>query len=398
MKNIKLTLKLALRNLFGTGIRLWINVAVITVSIIVIIFSRALYAGLESQMFDSLIKTEVASGQIRAEGFDPFDSLTYDNTVSSVPLEVKELIKEDKAVPILYCNGTLYTGGRVMQIGFRGIKTDQSILDLPSKSIGQKGDNENYTIMIGLRMLKLLRLKKDDSVTIKWRDKNGAFDAADFKIKQLIDKNNPRVDTNVIWLDINVLRKLFGFQSEASTVVFKQKSDFEKLKLKAETKWTRHSRKELVSWVVALIDSDKAWAHVIYGLLIFLCCIGIFNSQILEVFKRRREIGTLMALGMRKKQIVALFTTEGILLTLFAFVGVGLVGAPIFYWTTAAGIPLDHVEGMGMPIPEKLIPHYSFDVIFYAMLAIGLITLVVAWLPSRNITKLEPAQALTGRH
>ncbi len=392
-----LTLKLALRNLFGTGIRLWINVIVITISIMVIIFSMALYAGLESQMMDSLIKTEVAGGQLWSEKFDPMDSLTFDNTVRQIPQELKKLIQDDNAVPILYCNGTLYTGGRVLQVGLRGIKTDQSVLSLPTKLIGEKEGKENYSIMVGLRMLKLLRLKKGDLVTIKWRDKNGVFDAADFKIKQLMDKNNPRVDSNVIWLDIKVLRKIFGYDGVASTVIFRDKNDLDTLKLEKGSKWIKHPRKDLLKWVIDLINSDKAWMHVIYALLVFLCCVGIFNTQILSIFKRRKEIGTLMSLGMRKGQIVALFTLEGMLLTFFAFIGVGIAGTPLFYWTTTVGIPLNHVEGMGMPIPEKLIPSYSFELIFLSFFAIGLITLLVAWLPAREITKLEPAQALTGR-
>jgi ABC-type lipoprotein release transport system permease subunit len=41
--------------------------------------------------------------------------------------------------------------------------------------------------------------------------------------------------------------------------------------------------------------------------------IAIFDTQVLSLFKRRKEIGTLSALGMTQQQIIGLFTVEGLL-------------------------------------------------------------------------------------
>ncbi len=38
--------------------------------------------------------------------------------------------------------------------------------------------------------------------------------------------------------------------------------------------------------------------------------LAIFDTQVLAAFRRRREMGTLMALGMLRSQIIGLFTLE----------------------------------------------------------------------------------------
>ena len=50
-----------------------------------------------------------------------------------------------------------------------------------------------------------------------------------------------------------------------------------------------------------------------FAILLSLAAMGIFNAQVLSIFRRGREIGTLMALGMRRSRVVGLFTRESTL-------------------------------------------------------------------------------------
>ena len=57
----------------------------------------------------------------------------------------------------------------------------------------------------------------------------------------------------------------------------------------------------------------------IIGLIIILC---IANTMTMTVLERTSEIGTLMALGDRRKKILRLFLTESLILGIFG----GLLG------------------------------------------------------------------------
>jgi len=51
------------------------------------------------------------------------------------------------------------------------------------------------------------------------------------------------------------------------------------------------------------------------GIIVFLIVIvSVANTIILSIFERTREIGTLMAMGTRRRQIWAMFFLEGLLI------------------------------------------------------------------------------------
>ncbi len=52
---------------------------------------------------------------------------------------------------------------------------------------------------------------------------------------------------------------------------------------------------------------------------------------------------------------------------------------------------------MGLMIAKRLIPVYSFGLIFTTTILIAIIVLIVSYLPSRKISKMKPTDALKGR-
>jgi len=55
-----------------------------------------------------------------------------------------------------------------------------------------------------------------------------------------------------------------------------------------------------------------------------MALLAIFDTQVLSIFRRKKEMGTLMALGMPRANIIGLFTLEGAMHGLLAF-GLGAV-------------------------------------------------------------------------
>jgi ABC-type lipoprotein release transport system permease subunit len=391
-----LSIKLAIRNLLGTGLRFWLNCLVIALSVTVIIFARGLYAGLTQQLLDAVISTETGVGQCQAKSLDPLDPITFDKGKSLLTAELQQVISAEKAAVILFHPATLYTKGRALPVVLRGINQEQTTLTIPSHNLAETTDTFP-PVIIGRNMAKYLRAKQGDIVTIKWRDQNGVFDAIDFRIKEIFSTINPRVDNNIIWLSLPQLQKMCEQKNFASIVVFPHQNTYNKLSTTTSKDWKYKDQVQLVDWMMALIRSDESWMRLIFVLLLFLSGIGIFNAQILSVFKRQREIGVLMALGMRSEQVVRLFTLEGIITTLFGFLGTAIFGTPILLYIAHIGIPVDHAEGLGVPIPEFLTPHYTNSVILTTLLFVLVLMTFVSWWPTRRISRMEPARAIRGR-
>ena len=135
-----------------------------------------------------------------------------------------------------------------------------------------------------------------------------------------------------------------------------------------------------------------------FTILLSLAAMGIFNAQVLSIFRRGKEIGTLMALGMKRSKVVGLFTIEGSINAVLASALTVFPFGIIFWWTAKHGIPLpmDYTE-MGFMIAKRLIPIYSFGLIITTTILVFSIVIIVSYIPSRRIAKMKPTDALRGK-
>ena len=160
--------------------------------------------------------------------------------------------------------------------------------------------------------------------------------------------------------------------------------------------FTFKSQNELLADTTALIRQKEQGAMVIYTLLIFVAMISIFDTQVLAVFRRRKEIGLLLALGLTKNFIVGLFTIEGILYGLLAAILGTIAGLPILGWVAKSGITLPQMtEKMGIAA-SVIYPTFSWQLLCGTFFIVMIILSVVSYLPARSIASMQPTPALRG--
>ena len=129
----------------------------------------------------------------------------------------------------------------------------------------------------------------------------------------------------------------------------------------------------------------------------FLAAISVFNTQILNIFKRQKEIGTLMAFGMEANNIVRIFVLEGSLAAFGAII-LGLVlGGPFFKWFQSVGLDVSHLSDSTIPVSNRIFLEIQFMEVVSSITLIVLIMIFVAWWPVRKISRLDPTLALRGR-
>jgi len=137
---------------------------------------------------------------------------------------------------------------------------------------------------------------------------------------------------------------------------------------------------------------------VFYIILLLLAMLAIFDTQVLSIFRRQKEIGTYIALGYTRREVVGLFTVEGAMHSILATLVGALYGIPFLVWQAKVGwtIPLDAGD-FGVAMAQTLYPVYSVGLIISTMLIVVVVTTVVSYWPSRKIAKMNPTEALRGR-
>ncbi|MFC1534915.1 ABC transporter permease [Thermodesulfobacteriota bacterium] len=387
-----LTLKLAYRNLVGAGLRTWLNVGVLSFTYVLIIWHQGLFTGMYEQASRNYINDEIGGGQYWVDGYDPYDPLTLEDSHKVLPIALKELIGEKQAAPILIRQGTIYPEGRVQSVLIKGIDPAQKILDIPTESLNR--DVTALPIVIGKIMAEKNHLRIGDTITLRWRDANGTFDAADGEIVEIMNSNVPTIDLGQLWVPLKKLRDMSGLENQATIIVLGQEIKGQE----GIPGWTFQGHDFLLKDIRDMIKSKRFGGAFLYAILLFLAMLAIFDTQVLSIFRRRKEIGTLMALGMIRSRVVALFTIEGAMHGFLGILLAALYGVPTLIYSAKTGIPLPATgEEYGFAISTRLFPAYSAALVGGTILIVMITVIVVSYLPSRKISGLKPTEALKGK-
>lgn len=383
---MKLGFKLAYKNLIGAGLRTWLNAIVLAFTFLLIIFYNGVLQGWHHQAKVDTIDWEYGDGQLLNDNYDPFD-----------PFSLKEgngkLKNTQGLTPILIQQASIYPQGRLFPVFMKGIDVDQTTLALPTNKL--KESNVDFPIMIGKHLANSTKLKLGDEVLIRWRDVNGTFDAASATIVHVFKTNVPTVDGGQIWMPIKKMWDITGLQEKATYYV--AGDSYKNIEKEG---WTFKSQNELLSAIIDIIASKEGSSNILYGLLLIISLLAIFDTQVLSVFRRRKEIGTYIALGMTRWQVVTIFTIEGGMYSLFALVLGAVVGTPLFIYLASTGISFgmaDQSVEMGVSMAERIFPVFGIKLIIGTILLIAVSATIVSFLPARKIAKMDPVNALKGK-
>ena len=305
--------KIALKNLLGAKLRTWLNVFVTSISFFMIIFLSGLYDGMREHAKQVSIDTEVAGGTYWHPKYDPQDPMTFEDAHSKPSSELRELISQGLAVPVLVSQASIYPNGRVIPIVMKGITANQIVLNIPTQTLLEY-NGPNIPILIGKGMAASSKLKIGDTFIVRWMDKNRTYDANQGEIIHIMDTDNFKIDMGHIWIPLSVVQNMLSMDNQSTYVVYKE--GIQNINNKSD--WIKRDVNYLIKDMEAIIAQDRPNAIVIYIILFVLAAMGIFNAQTLSIFRRKKEIGTLMALGMHKRKIILLFTLEGALNGFFA--------------------------------------------------------------------------------
>jgi len=385
-----LAIKLAFKNLMGAGLRTWLNVTVLSFAFVIIVFYNGIIDGWNRQSRKDTIEWELGKGQFWHPEYDRYDPLTIADAHEVMSEEVQLEIKKKNLAPVLIAQANAFPQGRMKSVILKGVDPGQTILKLSASRL-IPSDEYDYAI-IGRRMAESARLKEGDKLLIRWRDKNGTFDAHEIKIAYIFKCDVPTADKSQIYLRLDVLQKMLGVENEATMLI--AGSRFEKKVLK---NWDFKDSGFLLADIDKIIQAKKTSGSIMEGLLLIIALIAIFDTQVLSIFRRQKEIGTYIALGMTRAQVVGIFTVEGGAHSILATLLGAAYGIPLFLLIDKAGLSMKAAQTTDLAIAEKIFPYYSFGLILFTVILVIISATVVSYLPARKISKMKPTDALKGK-
>lgn len=153
-----------------------------------------------------------------------------------------------------------------------------------------------------------------------------------------------------------------------------------------------HRWDEVLPFLKDLLVNVERIFGIITFIFVLVVLLGVVNTMFMNVLERTREIGTMLAVGVRRSQIMGLFIIEGAIL---GIVG-GIIGEAVGF-----GIVLTmHHFGIRIPAPGSNIalllrPEVSFSYMFTSALAASLGAAFVSIWPALKASRLRPVEALS---
>ncbi len=148
-----------------------------------------------------------------------------------------------------------------------------------------------------------------------------------------------------------------------------------------------------ISSIKGVFTVIQAAAFGFFVLLLLVIMVGITNTFRIVVWERTREIGTMRALGMQRKEVRAVFLWEAFFLSLVGCAGgivlssaiLGILGA--IKWNILSELSFFMNKNHLMVSVDPVL-------MIGTLVLVSALTLLAALIPARRAAKLEPALAL----
>jgi putative ABC transport system permease protein len=127
-------------------------------------------------------------------------------------------------------------------------------------------------------------------------------------------------------------------------------------------------------------------------IIVLIILLSISNTMTMSVMERIGEIGTAMALGVRRAGITRLFLTEGILLGCAGGLLGLAIGAPLAALISSIGIPMPPPPGMDSGYTGEILLTWNITIEAVALAACT--TLVASILPAWKASRMQIVDAL----
>lgn len=391
---------LAFRNVARHRRRVFFALTIIAGGVITFLLAGGFIQSILIGMRESTIHSQLGHIQVVRPNYfetgiaDPFSYLLPKNS------PVEDLIRQQSNVivltPRLSFTGLASIGEATISFVGDGV-SPQGELELSSEIRIAEGLplNEEATngIILGQGLAANLGARVGDKMVLMTNTAKGGLNASDVVVRGIFISTVKAYDDTALRVPIKLARKLVKVEGATSWVVLLSDTQQTIPVLNALKGQLDPKDFQLVPWneladfynkTVILFLRQVSLVKLLIGLIIVL---SITNTLSMAVRERTSEIGTAMALGVRRSGILRVFVLEGLILGLAGgAIGV-LLGWSLSLLISAIGIPMPPPPGMAQGFDAKIIVNYSLALDGW-MLALGatlLASLFPAWQASRMV-------------
>jgi putative ABC transport system permease protein len=391
------TLRLATRNLLRQRRRALLALATVCGGVVAYLLAGGFIHWIFQDMRESTIHSQLGHIQITRPGYfreglgDPYSYLLPADT-GALGIDAEHRFRT--VAPRLAFSGLVSKGEDTISFVGEGIDPQREAPVTRAITIVAGRDLTEAppaSVLLGEGLAANLGAQPGDMVVLLATTADGGINAVELEVAGLFATITKAYDDTVLRAPIDIARQLMRVEGTTSWVVLLDDTEATVPTVAQLSERLPADRFEIIPWsdladfynkTVELFSRQVGVVRILIALIVVL---SISNTLSMAVIERTGEIGTAMALGVRRRGILVQFLSEGALLGIAGGVIGVLAGYALGALVSAIGIPMPPPPGMARGYTGQIAisPALAFDAFLLAFVTTLVASIFPAWKASR---------------
>ncbi len=400
-------LKMSFRNLARNKRRSLFSAIAIAIGTALLLFMSATIRGEMRGSLDLTINLRTGHLQIHTEDYKDENMSLKRADMIEAPLaissQIENIAQVKAASPRLNATGIIAFKNETIGVQVIGI-------DPPSAAnvIYREGlvEGEYLTaddregVLIGLPLAENLGLSPGDTIDLIINTSEGETDEQRFTIRGIYTTNTPGYDKATIFMPLEKAQTITRTENYASMIyiLLHEMDDTAAVKAAIQAPGYIVEDWEEMNKLIIIVEQLSNAMMFFFNLMVLgVTSTVIMNTLLMAVYERTREMGILGALGMKAKQVKALFLTEATLLAIGGVLLGLIVGVPLVLYYAQVGFFIGDMGISGSSsfmFGNAIYPYPTVGDVISVGIAALLITILSGYYPASQAAKMEPVDAL----
>ena len=245
--------------------------------------------------------------------------------------------------------------------------------------------------MLGTRIAQRMQLKIDDSVLL--RSANGTPQR--FKILAIFETGIDQVDRERVYLHLPSIRPLLNKPKGVSFI------QINLIDPDIAPALAQRISSTISHYTMGWQNREKTWLQVFNVLrissaitlstIILISGLGMFNTLVMIVIDKTREIAILRSMGYTRSDITQIFMFQGFIV---------LSAGVLLGWAAAAagtyGLSKIPIRIRGIFAADSFVVHWDISHYLMAGIIATIVVSIASYFPARRAARLEPGAVIRG--
>ena len=407
MRQLQILAMLAWRNLWRNHRRTIIMISAVTIGVWAMILMTALMRGMVNDMLRDGIQTLPGHVQIHHPEFP--DDPSINNLIPATEAEINNIFGDQdfKAWASRVKVPAVITSERESR-GVTLLGIDPAV-EIPITFVADDivegrflEDTGDSGVVIGRKLADKLDTRLGKRIVLMSQDPDNEIADRGFRIVGIFDSDLDSHEETFVFAGKETIQKMLGIEDRVTEIVFLGQDYrnvelvFQKVSELAKADFEVKRWYELDRYLGAMLKMMDGFV-LVWVIVIFLALsFGLVNTLVMAVFERIREIGLMLALGMRPSSIVGQVIFESLFLLC-----IGLALGNALAWLTVVplkdGIDISGVaEGVAMMgASSVLYPDLQLGDVITANVIVLALGFLASLSPAWRASRYQPVEAIT---